>query len=179
MIKRIVIFVSLIGFFLLIPPVFYFLNSQTITVNPNKVVYNLPYPGLLPDSPLFFIKEIRDKILEWSTRDNLKKAELYLLLSDKKVAMAQSLAQKGKDKQALTIFYEAEQKFRKIPRLIETSKKQGVNSTADFIQRVKLSNAKHQEVAETFLKDMPQGQTGTITQILDLTKQTKKEIEKL
>lgn len=115
MIKRIVIFISLIAFFLLIPPVFYILNSQSITINQDKVVYNLPYPGILPDNPLYFIKGIRDKILELVTRDNLKKAELYLLFSDKRVAMAESLAQKGKDKQALTIFYEGEQysqKFR-------------------------------------------------------------------
>ncbi len=179
MIKRIVIFISLFVFFLLIPPVFYILNSQSITINQDKVVYNLPYPGILPDNPLYFIKEIRDKILELVTRDNLKKAELYLLFSDKKVAMAESLAQKGKDKQALSIFYEGEQYSQKIPKLIDTSKKQGVGPSTDFVQRIKLSNAKHQEVAETFLKDLPQGQSEMINQILDLNKQIKVEIDKL
>ena len=49
--------------------------SQTITDNPQpKVLYNLPYPGLTPDNPLYFIKAVRDRIIDISTRDTLKKA---------------------------------------------------------------------------------------------------------
>ena len=166
-------------FFLLIPPTFYFLQSQQINLNQDKIEYNLPYPGILPDHPLFFFKKVRDKILELTTRDNLKKAELYLLFSDKRIAMAMVLLKNGKDKYALTAFKQGEDYFLKIPKLLEMSKKQGVSASSDFIQRLKLSNAKHKEVGETLLKDLPQGQNETINESLIINEKIKKKLEKL
>ena len=166
-------------FFLLIPPTFYFLQSQQINLNQDKIEYNLPYPGILPDHPLFFFKKVRDKILELTTRDSLKKAELYLLFSDKRIAMAMVLLKNGKDKYALTAFRQGEDYFFKIPKLLEMSKKQGVSASSDFIQRLKLSNAKHKEVGETLLKDLPQGQNETINESLIINEKIKKKLEKL
>ena len=166
-------------FFLLIPPTFYFLQSQQVNLNQDKIEYNLPYPGILPDHPLFFFKKVRDKILELTTRDNLKKAELYLLFSDKRIAMAMVLLKNGKDKYALTAFKQGEDYFLKIPKLLEMSKKQGVSASSDFIQRLKLSNAKHKEVGQTLLKDLPQGQNEIINEALIINEEIKKTIEKL
>ena len=165
--------------FLLIPPTFYFLQSQQVNLNQDKIEYNLPYPGILPDHPLFFFKKVRDKILELTTRDNLKKAELYLLFSDKRIAMAMVLLKNGKDKYALTAFKQGEDYFLKIPKLLEMSKKQGVSASSDFIQRLKLSNAKHKEVGQTLLKDLPQGQNEIINEALIINEEIKKTIEKL
>src|SRR4030067_2121577 len=103
--------------FFLVPPAFYFLNSQPVILNQEKIEYNLPYPGILPDHPLFIIKSIRDKILEFTTRDNSKKAELYLLLSDKRAAMVMPLAKNGKDKLAVTSLKQTEEYFSKTPSL--------------------------------------------------------------
>ena len=166
-------------FFLLIPPTFYFLQSQQVNLNQDKIEYNLPYPGILPDHPLFFFKKVRDKILELTTRDSLKKAELYLLFSDKRIAMAMVLLKNGKDKYALTAFRQGEDYFLKIPKLLEMSKKQGVSASSDFIQRLKLSNAKHKEVGQTLLKDLPQGQNEIINEALIINEEIKKTIEKL
>ncbi|OGK14235.1 hypothetical protein A3C98_00560 [Candidatus Roizmanbacteria bacterium RIFCSPHIGHO2_02_FULL_37_15] len=179
MLKKVIVFFFYLFFFLLIPPRFNFLQSQPVNLIQEKVEYNLPYPGILPDHPLFFIKEVRDKILELTTRNNLKKAELYLLFSDKRVGMAMSLAKNGKDKQAVKAFLQAEQYFLKIPSLMETSKKQGVSASSDLIQRLKLSNAKHKETGEGFLKDLPQGQNEGVNDALDLNQQIKRKIEKL
>src|SRR3989304_6415715 len=78
---------------LLIIPFFYVYNySQPVTTTPdNKIVYQLPYPGILPDHPLYTLKAVRDRIQVFLTRDNLKKAEIYLLYSDKRLAMGQEL----------------------------------------------------------------------------------------
>lgn len=165
--------------FFLIPPTFYFLNSQPVILNQEKIEYNLPYPGILPDHPLFIIKRIRDKVLEFTTRDNSKKAELYLLLSDKRAAMAMAMAKTGKDKLAVISLKQGEEYFSKIPSLIETAKKQGASATSDFILRLKLSNAKHKEVGETLLKDLPQGQNEEVNAILKMNQGSKKKIEKL
>ena len=80
-------YILLISFVVLVPFVTYFVlgASDTLVKTPQeKVIYNLPYPGLLPDNPLYITKIMRDKITDFLTRDNLKKAELYLLYSDKK-----------------------------------------------------------------------------------------------
>lgn len=165
--------------FLIIPPAFYFLNSQPVNLNQEKIEYNLPYPGILPDHPLFFIKNFRDKILEISKRDYFNKAELYLLFSDKRVAMALAMAKGGKDKYAVNAFEQSEKYFARIPPLIDTAKKQGTSATSDFILRLKLSNSKHKEIGETLLKDLPQGQNEKINEALKLNQEIKKKIEKL
>ena len=88
-------YILLISFVIIFPVVTYFVMgaSETLIKTPQeKVIYNLPYPGLLPDSPLYITKVIRDKITDFLTRDNLKKAELYLLYSDKRVSMSLVLA---------------------------------------------------------------------------------------
>ena len=69
--------------------------------------------------------------------------------------------------------------FSKIPSLIETAKKQGASATSDFILRLKLSNAKHKEVGETLLKDLPQGQNEEVNVILKMNQGSRKKIEKL
>ncbi len=144
-----------------------------------KAIYTLPYPGLLPDNPLYFLKIIRDRITEFATRDNLKKAEFYLLTSDKRIAMATALAKKGRDKLAVDTFTKGEKYFFNIPRLVAESKKQGVSAPSGFIDTLKLSNAKHHEVGETLIKDLPQGMNDSLMEALRLNESLKIEIEKL
>lgn len=180
MFRKILIPLLFILIFLVVPPAIYLLDySQTITMQQEKVPYNLPYPGILPDHPLYFIKAIRDRFLYLRTRDNLKKAEVYLLLSDKRVAMAIALAKKGKDKLAITTFSKGEKYFSYIPKLVSDSKEQGVSPQSDFLNNLKLSNTKHREVAETLLKELPQGQNYAISLILKMNADIKAQLEKL
>ena len=165
--------------FFLFTPTLIFLDSQEVNLSQDKIEYNLPYPGILPDHPLFFLKKIRDKWLELVTRDSHKKAELYLLFSDKRSAMATALAKSGKDKYALTAFREGEQYFLKIPSLLETAKEQGISPSSDFILRLKLSNEKHKEIGNTLLKDLPQGQSEGLNESLELNQEIKDKLEKL
>lgn len=70
----------------------------TTTVTPSPAVletYQLPYPGMLPDSPLFKVKTLRDKILLYFTTDYYKKARLQLHLADKTLFAALKMAEKG------------------------------------------------------------------------------------
>jgi hypothetical protein len=180
MFKKFLVPIVFIFSILFIPPTIYFLDySQTIDQVKEKVSYTLPYPGILPDNPLYFIKGIRDQLLQIKTRDNIKKSELYLLLSDKRVAMSIELAKKGKDKLAITTFSKAEKYFSYIPDLIITSKKQGVSPQSDFLNTLKLSSDKHRETAETLMKELPQGSSESINQILKLNSDTRKRLEKL
>jgi len=180
MLKKALVSIILLLSILIIPAGVYILGySQVSNLTSEKVIYELPYPGILPDSPLYPVKIIRDRILEFATRDNIKKAELYLLFSDKRIAMAFALAKKGKSSLAITTLSKAEKYFLKIPSLLVNSKKQGVSPSSEFVQKLKLSNAKHKEIAESLFRELPQGETSAMTEIINLNWQINKELEKL
>lgn len=155
------------------------LFSQAITLSEKKVIYELPYAGILPDNPLYTFKEIRDMVTEFLTRDQMKKAESLLLSSDKKIHMAQILATKGKSGLMIKTLIKAEQQSLRIPSLIKESKKQGVGPKEGLIYRLKLSNVKHREVVEELIKNIPQGQEQAMSDILEINNQVKKQLDTL
>jgi len=56
--------------------------------------YILPYPGILPDHPLYFLKQLRDNILDFLIVDSYRKVEFYVLQADKRLNMALFLYEK-------------------------------------------------------------------------------------
>lgn len=174
--KILIIFI----FVLLLPTTTYFVMESTgisVGSSQKKVIYELPYPGILPDHPLFFLKEIRDKINDIITRDYLKKAQLYLKYSDKKAAMAIFLSKKGKHKAAINIFLKGEKYFEKIIFILKEAKKQGTQAPSSFIELLKLSNTKHYELIDEMMKSSPQGLEEEIKKLFDLNLKIKKELE--
>lgn len=83
-------------------------QDKESTPSPTPVDYVLPYPGILPDHPLYFLKVIRDKILEFVTRDCQEKVNLDLLLSDKHLVMGGLLWEKGNYDLSNTTFLKGE-----------------------------------------------------------------------
>ena len=179
MLKKLSLPLFLFLFFIVTIPSFYFISSQSITITEKKVVYDLPYPGILPDHPLYFLKSVRDKIMDMTTRSNLKKGELYLHYSDKEINTAVFLNKKGKNKLAVQTLIEAEDYAAKIPSLFSRAKKQGEGPTAQLVDRVRASNAKHREVIEQLLKNIPAGDQGPISKAIKLNEQTKRELTSL
>jgi hypothetical protein len=167
---------------ILIPLLTYVIITSSVSqafATQETVVYNLPYPGVLPDNPFYFLKIFRDRLTEFATRDNLKKADFFLITSDKRVAMAQDLAKKGRDKLAVETYTKAEKYFFQILPLLIESKKQGVSAPSSFIDTLKLSNAKHHEVGETLIKELPAGMNDSLIQALKINEELKARIEKL
>ncbi|PIV10964.1 hypothetical protein COS50_02660 [Candidatus Roizmanbacteria bacterium CG03_land_8_20_14_0_80_35_26] len=180
--KKISRFVLISLFLVIFPTMTYFvMESSGAPVNTpqEKVVYNLPYPGILSDHPLYFLKIVRDRISEFLTRDNVKKTQLYLLYSDKRVAMAMSLAKKGKSQPAIDAFSKGEKYFLKIPELLKEIKKQGGQSPSGFVETLKLSNAKHSELIGELMKTLPEGNQEYLTSLLNLNLEIKKLLETL
>ncbi len=180
MIKKKIVFLLFLLFILLVPVTVYLLEYPIkVEAAQEKVIYNLPYPGILPDHPLYFLKAARDQLLDFVTRDNFKKAELYLLFSDKQIAMAQFLAKKGKNSLAISSLSKGEKYFLKITQVLTESKKQGSSPPSGFVEKLKLANSKHKEVAESLLKEIPQGAGHPIVEIIKLNEEIKSQLEKL
>lgn len=70
--------------------------SDSAEVIPQHVNYELPYPGMLPDNPFYFIKVLRDAIVKSLISDPYKKAQFSLLTSQKRMYAGKLLIKKGK-----------------------------------------------------------------------------------
>ena len=153
-------------------------SMEDIASTPSSVTaidYALPYPGLLPDSPLYVLKTIRDRIVEILISDPIKKANFYLLAADKRLNEGVSLFNKGEKKYALgeTAISKGENYFEKGIAQIERAKKQGI-ATADTSQRFHLASLKHRET----IKSLINKSRGDIKQRLLLDEKRMEEFEK-
>lgn len=153
--------------------------ANEIKIESKQVEYNLPYPGILPDNELYFVKIARDKLMDFFTRDFLKKAELNLLFADKKIVMASELTKKNKWSIAKKTISEAEGHYQRIIDALVESKKQGTSASGDFILKVKLSNEKHRQTIENLLKDAPGGDAAYFEETLKTNKEISQELTKL
>src|SRR3989344_4236916 len=70
------------------------LNSSTSQTTSSS--YQLAYPGILPDHPLYKLKVLRDKLIPLFISNPQKKVEFYLLQTDKGISATDILVKKGK-----------------------------------------------------------------------------------
>src|SRR5258708_38682343 len=59
--------------------------TPTQPISSTPIDYQLPYPGLLPDSPLYFLKMLRDNLTSFFLSKPLDKANFELLQSYKNI----------------------------------------------------------------------------------------------
>ena len=106
--------------------------------------YQLPYPGMLPDNPLYFLKVFRDDLTALFLGKPLDKAEFDLLQSDKNVEASYLLVtqQQGKAALAWTTFSTAQDYFDQAISQTESAQKQGY-SVKDISKRLATANQKH------------------------------------
>ncbi len=78
-------------------------TPSAMTQQPERSNYDLPYPGLLADNPLYFLKVGRDGLVGLLITNPQKKATFDILQADKRLAGAESLINKDKKKYALAI----------------------------------------------------------------------------
>jgi len=122
-------------------------TSLTPSPVPAAIEYQLPYPGILPGSPLYSIKMIRDRIIETLTSDPFKKANFYLLQSDKRTASALMLYEKGDEKMAETTLTKAQKYLEKSLSKATEAKNSG-KDVGDIFARIKDSAAKQKQEIE-------------------------------
>lgn len=119
------------------------LGTDSIDVN-----YQIPYPGgILPDSPLWAVKALRDKIWLSFTSNPLKKAELALLFSDKRLEAGKLLFEKGKPDIALSTLSKGEKYLESAASYESLAKSRGMN-TDSFLHKLATSALKHRQVIE-------------------------------
>lgn len=146
---------SLLFFLLVLKPNFVLAKDASASAVPLQVQYDLPYPGLLPDNPLYYLKAIRDNLLKFFISDPLKKSQFDLLQANKRLGAAEQLLNKGKNDLAITTLSKSGNYFEDAITQVETAKKTG-EYTSTFLTELLTAARKHQ--SEIF--KMEKGQKG-------------------
>jgi hypothetical protein len=117
---------------------------------PEQVNYELPYPGMLPDNPLYVFKVIRDGIVKLLINNPLKKAEFSLLNSDKRMYAGKMLFDKGEDQLAIDTITKSNNYLDDALVAIKIERNKDPKSTDinPFLEQLKTASLKHQELME-------------------------------
>lgn len=116
-----------------------------------KIEYLLPYPGALPDSPLYMLKTLRDRILDVLIVDPIRKAEFYLLQADKRLNMGIFLVAQNKQVLAEQTISKGEKYMLQTVHGLVAVKTGGKDVPAYLVERVETSLAKHVEELEILI----------------------------
>ena len=147
----IVAIVSLLMVF--VPSVFAQEATQNAASNAvsQKVDYQLPYPGILSDSPLYFLKVTRDRVIGFFISDPLKKAEFDLLQADKRLNVGVYLFAKDKKDLAESTISKGENYFDDEIKNLRLAKQQGMEINY-LVSNTSRSLKKHAEVLSQLKK---------------------------
>jgi hypothetical protein len=131
-------------------------NAENLSVSStsaeSEINYELPYPGLLPDSPLYFLRIIRDRVVSFLIADPLKKSEFNLLQADKRLNAGIFLFKQGKASLALSTASKAENYFSESLDKIGEAKTQG-KDIAGMEQKLTNSLKKHEQELKLLVKN--------------------------
>jgi len=123
-----------------------------------KVDYYLPYPGILPDHPLYWLKMIRDRLLLAFTKKPTDRFERLLLYADKRVGAAKALIEGGKTELGATTATKAEKYLNQTVNQFKDLAKSG-KATPEMNSKISKALLKHEEVL-----------TGVLDKVSDQTK---------
>lgn len=154
-------------------------NPTVIPTPAPNIEYALPYPGLLPDNPLYTFKKMRDKIMLFMTRDPLKKSQLYLLFADKQLVMGELLWEKGSYNLAIITFKKAEQSLLQSVLVLGKSNR-SESLPPGTLDKLDLATQKHEGIIKN-LKDSLTDETKRqeLNDVSGITNQAKQQISSL
>lgn len=149
--------------------VFFILLFLPSTIHANQLTnsnYSLPYPGILPDHPLYPLKAIRDKVYDFLLRDLVKKAEFKLLMADKRLRMGIMLMDKGKPELAEQTISKGTKYYEEAVLTLYKGEQEGRDVS---ILKDKLINAskKYQEIINAYQKTTEPNVTSGLQDSLD------------
>lgn len=146
---------------------------------PTTIDYNLPYPGILPNHPLYFLKDIRDEILLFFTRSLLKNSRVRLLVADKNLVMATVLIEQGLDKEAIQVLQKGEKHLLVAILQLQELKKRG-ELPAGAVDKFELAASKHEDVINhLMIQNISEDTKISLNGVLATTHQTIEKISLL
>lgn len=145
-------------------------GTQSAAVSPTPVSdYTLPYPGILPDNPLYSLKVLRDRLISFFISSPSKKSSFYLLQSDKRLEASLYLLKKD-GKNGSLVESTLSKSTNYLQQSLEEARKADSNGEdiGDLRAKLKAAVAKHIGVVGAMLH-LPGG-----SRINDLTNEEKR-----
>ena len=115
---------------------------------------DLPSPGLLPDSPFYFLETIAEEIITFFTFGDLKKAERYAALAAERLAEVQAVVEKGKPEFVEKTLARYESQLNNSIARAERAQVKGQN-TEQVMAKVGQATSKHLEVLAEVYEKIP------------------------
>lgn len=144
-----------------------------------KVDYTLPYPGILPDHPLYFLKRLRDQILERLIVDPIRKIEFYMLQSDKSINTGIFLIAKQSEALAYETMARARTYMGQAVTMATTLKAEGKDVPAYLVERFTKAGAKYEEVLTELAEKASETQKTNFMNLLESFRALQSEVAKL
>jgi len=142
-----------------------------------KSDYVLPYPGILPDSPLYFIKMVRDRVVGWLITDPVKKAEYNLLMADKRINAGLMLISYGKEELGETTISKGRQYLVQGVDLLNVVEKHNRDA---LVSKFRKASGKHIEELKRVQKNMSSVKAKKgIGQSIEQTIKVEKRLERI
>lgn len=127
------------------------LRTDTDIIN-----YKLPYPGkVLPDSPFWYVKVVRDRLWLLVSTNPERKAELNQLFSDKRLVSSKLLFEKGNADVGYATITKSEKYLEKAFEEEEVSRKEGID-TETTLNNLALDSLKHLELLNEIMSIAPE-----------------------
>lgn len=140
--------------------------------------YELPYPGILPDSPLYFIKVARDRMISVLIQSPVKKSFYALLLSDKRLAAGQVLVDTGKTNLGVTTIVNGEDYFSEAVSLAEEAKKQK-RDTSELWVKLSVAAVKHDEIISRLMPKVSGMEESRLESAYENSQKSRKRVQEM
>jgi len=156
--KKLLVLLSFLFVFALAPSVF----AQTTDTD-------LPNPGLLPDSPIYFLKPLSEKVRGLFIFGQDSKALYALTLADKRLSEAKALSDKGKDDLAADTAEQAGKENENAQEHLAKAEIEGKDVTA-VVERLAANSVRQQIVLAKVLEKVPQQAKAAIQRAMEMSK---------
>lgn len=150
---------------------FHLAPSPTPSVNQNlNIDYHLSDPGRIgPRNVLWPIKAMRDRLWLVVNPDLIRKAEISLLLSDKRLVVGRDIFEFGQSGTAVATLVKAEIYLKNSFEFAQEAYADGYDDPV-FMEKLSTASLKHREVLETIHAQAPEDAKPLILQTMDHSK---------
>ena len=137
------------------------------------VDYYLPYPGMLPDHPFYWLKMARDRIQLWLTAKPLLRAERLLLYADKRLGAGWALVDGNKRDLGVTTLTKAEKYLER--SVVAANDLDDSGEAIKFKEKLEKAVGKHSQVLSLVSKKLEGDQKQVVEQMTGETKEDEME----
>lgn len=126
----------------------------------------LPKAGILPSSPFYFLKSLSEDLGTLFSIGNISKVERFTFLAEKRLAEANTLADKGDTEGAKHATEKYQEYLDKAVNRAEEAKKDG-DDVDEVLTKVAEATTKHRDVLERIYEKVPEQAREAIKQAIE------------